>query len=297
MLALSLILVLAGCAGRHSISGCLSPAGSASRDIVRHQRSIDAAGLCYRRETVREGGFDWVFHVLESPRAADGPFWVLPHDNENSAFEAALHAVLTYGGGLLAVDSAGQRNFRGQDPNRNFSSSAAESRLCIGQRAPAPAYTRAVLDHYKGRRGPYLAMHNNRDGWQGNGGSGTISINRTNAVLYSFRGSGSGSAGPLRDEDNLVIMAGLRTPASDPAVRRRIAALNAAGLNVQYKQVTGRSFDCSLSDYVARHRLGEYYNIEAEHGSTATQIDMTDRLMSVLGIRPLRGAAANPFLD
>jgi hypothetical protein len=296
VLVLPFALLLAGCGGgRHTISDCLSPTGSGSGDIARHQRSIDAADLCYRRETVREGGFLWTFHVLENRRAADGPFWVLPHDNENSAFEAALHAVLTYGGGLLAVDSAGQRNFRGQDPNRNFSSSAAESRLCIGQRAPAPAYTRAVLDHYKGRRGPYLAMHNNRDGWQGNGGSGTISINRTNAVLYSFRGSAP--SGPLRDEDNLVIMAGPRTPAGDPAVRQRIAALNAAGLNVQYKQVTASSFDCSLSDYVARHRLGEYYNIEAEHGSTAAQIAMTDRLMSVLGIRRLRGAAANPFLD
>jgi hypothetical protein len=294
-MAALLTLALTGCGGgwRHTISDCLPPAGSGSGDIARNLSAVNAAPLCYRREEVREGAFHWVFHVLEHRKAPEGPFWVLPHDNENSAFEAALHAVTTYGGGLLAVDSGGRRTHLGQDPNRNFSTSASESRLCSAQRAPAPGYTGAILAHYKGRRGPYLAMHNNENGWRGNGGRGTISVYRTSAVLYGF----PAASGPLRDEDNLVFLAGTGTPATDPALRRRIAALNAAGLNVQYKQVTDRSFDCSLSDYIARRRLGDYYNIEAEHGRREDQIAMADRLMAVLGVKPLRRAAPNPFLN
>jgi len=293
-----LTLALAGCGGgwRHTISDCRPPAASGSADIARHLRTIEAAPLCYRREEVREGPFHWVFHVLEHRKAPDGPFWVLPHDNENTAFAAALHAVLTYGGGLLAVDSGGHRSHFGQDPNRNFSVTAAESRLCVAQRVAAPGYTSAILNHYKGRRGPYLAMHNNEDGWHGNGGRGTISVHRVTPVLYGFPAATGAAA--LRDEDNLVVLAGLGTPATDPALRRRVAALNDAGLNVQYKRVTDRSFDCSLSDYVARHRLGDYYNIEAQHGRRDMQVDMVARLMNALGIRPLRRPPTpNPFLN
>ena len=63
-----------------------------------------------------------------------------------------------------------------------------------------------------------------------------------------------------------------------------------------YKQVDARSFDCSLSDYVARHQLGDYYNLEAQYDHRQAQQEMLDRLMRTLGIKPLRRAAASPFL-
>lgn len=292
---------LAGCGGGAGLSGssmtisdCMEPAAADSRDIRRNLMEIRRAPLCYRRQEVREGPFRWVFHILEHRKAPDGPFWVLPHDNEDTAFDAAVYALTTYGGALLAVDSGGQRRFLGQDPNRNFSSSASESRLCRDQRRPAPGYTAAVLDHYRGRRGPYLALHNNHDGWQGNGGMGTISLYRRSTTLSGFPGRPVG--GQLEDEDNLVFVAGQRPLSADPAARRRIAALNAAGLNVVYKRVDDKSFDCSLSDYIARHRLGDYYNIEAQYGHRQAQQEMIDRLLRTLGVRPLRGAAASPFL-
>jgi hypothetical protein len=295
--------LLAGCAGGDrlagsSITACMDPAEARSADVRRHLGALHGKPVCYRLQQVREGGFRWTFHILEHTRAPDGPFWVLPHDDENAAFAAGIHAVLTYGGGLLAVDSGGRRNYLGQDPNRNFSSSRGESRLCAAQRRAAPRFTRAILDHYRGRGGPILALHNNGDGHAGNGGYGNISMRRAGPGLTHWPGTAGNGSPMLRDEDNLIFVAGRRPAHADPTMRRRIGALNDIGLNVIHKQVTGQRFDCSLSDYVARHGLGEYYNLEAQHGARATQVEMVDRLMAVLGIRPLRGRAhGNPFLD
>jgi hypothetical protein len=291
---------MAGCSGGErgatDLSACMDPAEARSVDVRRHLGTLRRAPICYRRQVVNEGGLRWVFHILEHTKAPDGPFWVLPHDNENAAFAAGVHAVLTYGGGLLAVDSGGSRTYNRQDPNRNFSRNQAESRLCIGQRRASPRYTGAILAHYRGRRGPYLALHNNADGHAATGGGGNISVYRTGRMVSSWPGHAQGDR-MLRDEDNLVFMAGLRPAAADPPIRRRIAALNRVGLNVLHKEVTTRSFDCSMSDYIARHRLGEYYNIEAQHGAGRTQIEMVDRLLGVLGIQPLRRQPSNPFLE
>ena len=278
-----------------SISGCLKPEQMRSRDLQRNRSVIAGAPLCIRRQEIHEGQFHWVFHLIEHRKATKGPFWVLPHDNENAAFDTALRAVIKYGGGMLAVDSNGARRHRGQDPNRNFSKTASESRLCSAQRRPSPRYTLEILAHYQGRRGPYLSMHNNHDGWSGNGGRGSISLYRETSVQRGF--PSNSATGQLRDADNLIFIAGLGPPSSVGSVGRRIKALNAAGLNVVYKQVTDRSFDCSLSDYVARHRLGDYYNIEAQHGQGKAQTEMLHRLMSMLGIKPLQRAASSPFLQ
>jgi hypothetical protein len=295
------ILLLAGCAGGErgiSISECMDPSEARSADVRRNLHRLRGAPICYRRQIVNENGFRWVFHILEHTRAGEGPFWVLPHDNENDAFDAGVHAVLTYGGGLLAVDAGGARNHQGQDPNRHFSADHADARLCRAQHGPAPLYSRAVLDHYRGRRGPILALHNNGNGHNGNGGFGNIAMFRPGRMLSHWPGRSGRGRTALRDEDNFVFIAGTRSVGADAGMRRRIAALNDAGLNVIHKQVTARSTDCSLSDYVARHRLGDYYNLEAEHGAGATQIEMLDRLMAVVGFRPLKTRdRRNPFLD
>lgn len=294
-------LVLAGCAGGQrggiSITECMDPADARSADVRRNLAKLRGAPVCYRRQEVREGDFHWVFHILEHTKTPDGPFWVLPHDNENTAFDAGVEALLAYGGGLLAVDAGGARNFRGQDPNRNFSTTAVEARLCRAKRRPAPRYTRAILAHYEGRKTPYLALHNNSNGHARNGGNGNLSMQLTGPYLTARHGARAGSAA-LRDEDNLVVVAGPRPLRADAVLNRRVTALNRAGLNVLHKEVTATNFDCSLSDYLARHRLGEYYNIEAEHGARAAQTEMIDRLLAVLGIAPLRPKQrANPFLE
>ncbi len=295
------VALVVGCAGdgpgrsSMTISECMEPTLAASTDIQRNLGRIERAPLCYRRQQVYEGGLHWTFHILEHRVHPQGPFWVLPHDDENTAFDVAVQAVIDYGGGLLAVDSGGQRRYLGQDPNRNFSRTRAESRSCRGQARPAPAYSQAVLDHYRGRPGPILALHNNRDGWSENGGAGTISLANGSAAVSAYPGRGSGR---LRDEDNLVFVIGTRPLSADPTLKRRVVALNAAGLNLMHKQLSASNFDCSLSDYVARHGLGEYYNIEAEHGDQQTQQQMVDRLLAVLGIERLSATRpASPFLQ
>jgi hypothetical protein len=266
---------------------CSDPAQSGSSDILRHLSSIRSAGLCYRPEVVEEGRFRWRYHLFHHPTERDGPFWLLPHDNENAAFAAAIYAVDTYGGGFLAIDSGQRRRFHGQDPNRNFSRSWSESMLCRYQARPAPVFTDTILAHFK-RNGdfPYLALHNNGNRWFGSGGSGDLSVYRTTPVLKGF--PSARASGGLRDEDNLVFIAGTRPYAADQEAQARVAALNRLGLNVVHKHVTARSFDCSLSDYLAWNRLGDYYNIEAQHGSLADQKKMVDRLMQHLRRRPLR---------
>ncbi len=262
--------------------GCADPADSRAPDIRRHLSEIRASRLCYQRELVEEGRFRWVFHVFYSLDRPDGPFWVLPHDNESSAFGAALYAVRTYGGGFLAVDSGGGRRFQGQDPNRNFSKTPSEAARCSAQRVPAPRFTDAVLRHYAPNgRLPFLSLHNNADGWEGNGGQGTISVQRNDGAYTGFRSSSA--RGELRDEDNLVFIAGSTPIGANRRARAQVAALGQLGLNVVYKQVTDASFNCSMSDYIVEHRLGDYYNIETQHGHEGVQEDMIDRLMRYLG--------------
>lgn len=93
-------------------------------------------------------------------------------------------------------------------------------------------------------------------------------------------------------------MAGRRPPHADPRAHRQIAALTRSGLNVVYKTVDARSFDCSLSDYVAWHRRGDYFNIEAEHGDYRAQTEMVERLLASIGVRRLdQRPAVSPFLQ
>jgi hypothetical protein len=267
-------------------SACLDPARASSIDVRRHEAQIRAGGLCWRQELVREGPFRWRLNLIENPKRT-GPFWVLPHDDENTAFSAAIHAVLTYGGGLVAIENGGGRTVLGQDPNRNFSRTRAESARCTQQHRPAPKFTAALLRHYQPNGPlPYLSMHNNADGWHGNGGRGNLSLYRRERGHWSF--PAPKAIGDLADEDNLVFIAG-RTPyAANPSARRTVSSLGRLGLNVIYKQVTNGSFDCSMSDYVTMNRLGDYYNIEAQHGRLETQKLMIDRLMQHLGQRPTK---------
>jgi hypothetical protein len=219
--------------------------------------------------------------LLFHPRRPRGPFWFLPHDNENDAFDSGVYAVRKYGGGLLSVVAGGHRFFRGQDPNRNFGTDGKTARQCRQQKAPAPLYTRTVfkiIDTF--RRGPYLALHNNSDGYSGNGGSGTISILRSTPRSRAFpawkvirKGRGG-----LDDEDSMVYIAG--TGSTPPS--RRISRLNRAGINVKYEWVSPSHNDCSMSNYVVLKRhTDRYFNIETQHGDSRTQKRIIDRLMKL----------------
>ena len=61
-----------------------------------------------------------------------------------------------------------------------------------------------------------------------------------------------------------------------------IDALRALGMHEMFEIVTPRGNDCSLSNYVILEKLGDYYNVEVEHGDTKTQKAMIDLLMQYI---------------
>jgi len=249
-------------------------------DLRRNQRSL--RGLCVYRVHFDEGKYPWQMLLLFNPRHPRGPFWFLPHDDENDAFNSGVYAIRKYGGGMLSVVSGGHRFFKGQDPNRNFGTDTQSARQCRGQKAPAPLYTRSVfgiIDSFRSGA-PYLALHNNANGYSGNGGSGTISILRSTKRSRAFpayqkiqRGKGG-----LMDEDTMVYIAG--TSPTPP--RSKISRLNRAGINVKYEWVDRSHNDCSMSNYVVlKKRTMDYYNIETQKGDGKTQREVIDRLMKL----------------
>jgi len=243
-------------------------------DIRRNFNSLN--GLCVNLVKFQEGRYNWKMLLVFNPNRARGAFWFLPHDNENSAFNSAVYATRKYGGGFLAVIAGGNRYFKGQDPNRNFSNSS--HRVCSQQKAPSAIYTSTVfgiIDSFRGVNYPYLALHNNTN-------RGGISILKRSKFTKSYLAyplnmlkQGQG----LADEDSLVYIAG----ASQNPPASKVNALLRAGLNVKYEIVNSSNNDCSMSNYVVLGRgSSNYYNVEAQHGKTATQIEMIDRLMSII---------------
>jgi hypothetical protein len=124
-----------------------------------------------------ENGFDW--HLIRFASAAKpaGPLWMVPHDDENAAFDAMIAAIKEHGGVGIAVNS-GTGSVRRQsgngvcgvrsvvvtscDPNRNFD-------------ANTPLFTSAFLDQ-RGDGQPIIALHTNSPGFSGDeqGGRGEI---------------------------------------------------------------------------------------------------------------------------
>lgn len=262
-------------------TGCADVNQETDPDFVRNRSAILNAGLCLRHDRVSENGFDWSFQILTNPRKPAGPYWAILHDNENSAFSAAVHAVAKFGGGLVAIDGPESRFFKGQDPNRNFGTTSADARRCSGQRAPAPKYVRTLLKHLRASpQGHYFALHSNAPGFAGDqqGGSGHISAARpASAIMRGFMTRGGGSG------DNAVLVAGTERYGRGTNAEALIKRLRSLKLNVIYEHVTRAKNDCSLSNFLMLEKgvkLGQYFNIEVRHGDTRSQIRMIDTLLN-----------------
>ena len=243
-------------------------------DIRRNYKMLQ--GLCIHLLAFREGNLVWKMFLVTNPKRSNGPFWFLPHDNENSAFDAAVYATRRYGGGFLSVSTGDHRYNMGQDPNRNFANS--NHRLCSQQIAPSPRYTNFVfstINYYKNPSYPYLALHNNTN----RGGISVLKKSpKTKSYLAYPRNQVKSGIG-LSDEDSIVYIAG-----SHPnPPQAKIQTLLNAGLNVKYEYVTAQNNDCSMSNYVVL-ALGSdnYYNIETQHGKSTTQIEMLNRLIHLI---------------
>ena len=243
-------------------------------DIHRNYHSLK--GLCVNLIGFKEGRLNWNMLLVFNPKAPRGPFWFLPHDNENSAFSSAVYATHKYGGGFLSVLAGGNRYFKGQDPNRNFSDSSV--RICSKQLAPSPIYTSVVfsiINYFRGAGMPYLALHNNTNG----GGITALKSSKYTKSFLAYSREQVKKGVGLSDEDSLVYIAG--SSFKPPA--QKISNLLGLGLNVKYEIVNSNSNDCSMSNYVVIGRSSSnYYNIEAQHGKTATQKRMVDLLMHLV---------------
>jgi len=239
---------------------------SASADIKRNNWSMD--GLCANRISFVENGKKWNLILVRNTRQPNGPFWYLPHDNENSALDAAVYASKKYGGGFLAVEANGNRYTGGKDPNRNFK--------------PHSTYTKTIfriIDTFKPGDMPYLTLHSNKNGHTKFGGKGTVSMRVASAHTRSYPAGNIevGKREGLRDEDSLVYLAGKKTDLT------KVKALNSKGLNVKYEHVSARTNDNSMSNYIALYKSKSgYVNIESENGDTATQKKMIDKVMKLI---------------
>ena len=239
---------------------------SSSADIKRNNWSM--SNLCANKISFYDQGKKWNLILVRNTKQPIGPFWYLPHDNENSALDAAVYATKKYGGGFLAVEANGNRYASGKDPNRHFN--------------PSSTYTKTVfkiIDTFRKKGMPYLTLHSNKEGHRKYGGEGTVSMRVSSSKTRSYPAGKIevGKKEGLKDEDNLVYLSGKNID------QHKINALNGMGVNVKYELVNHSSNDKSMSNYIALHKSNYgYVNIEAEDGDVNTQKKMIDKVMRLI---------------
>ena len=277
---------------------CLSPDQlfDEDGDVARNRKALGNRELCLRLEVFTEGRLHWVLQIIQNRKIPNGPLWIVPHDDEDVAFDSAVHGVTRYGGTVVAVERNHDRynriGKRKPDPNRNFQvRGEGECRL---QLAASPVFTRQHMRwHKKGQ--PIIALHTNKPGFdlvpetdeEKSKGNVSIGIERKEGSnITEFP-----AARPIRaksPDDTLIYVASRLPPGADGHLDRFVAALNAGGIHVLYEHVEQN--DCSLSNYALLHNLA-YVNIEVvDDDDTGAQIRMIDAVMRL--IRAGQGPAA-----
>ena len=242
-------------------------------DIRRHAGDADFfAGLKIEQSYFVENGFRWHLLRFTHPAKPDGPLWMVPHDNENAAFEGAI-AALKERGGVAVVVNSGPGSAREQvgdgicgvraakvatcDPNRNFS-------------VATPLFTAAFLDQRPIGQ-PIVALHTNSHGFSGDGHGGRGQITILDAAAYrrgviAPRSGGYLAIDPTPDManyDTLGLTAYLgrdKTP-DEGAVDCR-DTITKAGIHFWHERVN--KSDGSMSNYLALNRPDiAYFNAES----------------------------------
>ncbi len=261
---------------------CVEPHAWRDPDIDRNKQLIVDEAICLRVIEFTENGLEWRVQVLDSGRP--GINWVVLHDDENTAFDSSLYAIVRYGGKVVDVDLRPSTLPDALvDPNHNFAITDEQRKTCGGPiRHAAPVFTSTIIKELGAP--PYLALHNNYDGHLRSGGSGNISVRHSTQGL--FRLPAYDAVERLADEDNFIIVSGLTPPVGLAGRMRQLTdELRNSGINVIYEYVREDSYDCSLSNYLLLHggaEPGQYFNIEAEAGDYQSQITMIDALVGML---------------
>jgi hypothetical protein len=245
-------------------------------DLARVDAAL-LADICVNVVRVSEGGRTWIIQRFQSGRP--GPLWVVPHDDENSAFPSGIAALSRHGGVLVAVDNNGARTNGARDPNRIFGAVAR----CHGHGSGpvAPLFTREML-RYRFAGQPIIALHSNLPGFAGDGAGGR---GNTSILLGGRHRTPFPATAPYPESvsppDTLVFVAGAkRTP--DEATARLIARLNSANINVMYEHAAPAWTDCSLSNFALFANVAPYINVETVEGDAHTQGRIIDDVMRLL---------------
>ena len=266
----------------------VDPMAIGTDDFTRLANPAIWDGLSVSRIEFREDRAFWRVYRIVNLRHPPGPLWFVPHDNENAAFQAAVYAVRSYGGVVIAVEEA--RSLDGPDsrmnpdvaygrpidPNRNF-------------RDDTPNYAATILADLGAPPRLIIALHTNEPGYDAsessctppgatNTGKGEISVLLC-SDLYSPRPSVR-AAWPYDDTDSVAIVSylGDRSPASGYCAR----PLSDADMNIMFEHVvTG---DGSLSNYALFRGL-PYVNLETQDRGTDPigMANARSRLLAMIG--------------
>lgn len=240
-------------------------------DFKRNLEALSRPGLCIAVEKFNERRRPWTVQAVISDRP--GPVWAVMHDDENLSFDTAIHALNSYGGTLITVDTGGGRNQDGVDPNRTFSDDEL-SCSNLGKSA-APKFTAAMRRHFD-KDQPVIALHSNVDGPVPTGGLGHVAMSAPPKGMKVTRSKRSGSE--LADDHTLVLLAAL-DPA-DASVKDRVAKLSGAGIHVIVEHVRKERSDCSLSNYAVLTGHIQYFNVTVDHDGGEKQRGIIDAIMS-----------------
>lgn len=219
-----------------------------------------------------ENGFKWHLIRFVNADKPDGPLWMVPHDDENAAFDAMIAAVSAQGGVGIAVNS-GARSSRLQsgygicgvrvsasslcDPNRNFDSKT-------------PQFTSAFLS-LRPIAQPVIALHTNSPGFSGDGkgGRGEITIWDIAAARrgeFIPRRGGILAINPtaeMANADTLGLTAYLARDGKPDEVKANCGqAMANNGVHFWHERVA--KSDGSMSNYLALNRPDiAYFNAES----------------------------------
>jgi hypothetical protein len=252
---------------------CLSLADVRDRDgdLKRNADALGDPGFCITVDKFKERRRPWTIQTVASGRA--GPVWAVLHDDEDVAFDSAVHALKTYGGTLVAIETGGKRNQDGIDPNRNFSDDQLSCEKL--DKAAAPVFTTALKKHFDPGY-PIIALHSNVDGPVPTGGLGHVSM-KAPPKGYKVTPSKVQDS-KLAGDRNLVLLAA--TDLDDTGLKSTVANLSGRGVNVIVEPVRGKTGDCSLSNYSVLTEHKKYFNVTVDQDGGETQREIIDAIMS-----------------
>ncbi|MBK6706175.1 MAG: hypothetical protein IPG54_01295 [Sphingomonadales bacterium] len=257
-------------------------------DLDRHQAEVGYLdGLAVSEIRFSENGFQWHLLRFTSAEKPQGPLWIVPHDDENAAFEAMIAALRQYGGTGIAVNT-GPASTRRQPGVGNCGVRAGTTTACDPNRnfdLKSPLFTANILDQHSAGQ-PIIALHTNSHGFSGDGEGGRGDISMLDARAYRqgiIRPRADGHFGnrsvpSLDDPDIYAILPYPATKGISETDNWCRTALNAAGANVWHERV-GTS-DGSLSNYVALNlpEVG-YLNAEAKRDDALSVAAEAQRLI------------------